>query len=81
MSSTDTEELTLSRAELRSLTGRRQVAAMVSWLHRHNWVYEAPDGRGDIPKVARSYFNAKMTGAPLPGARRAGPRVDFFCQT
>lgn len=70
--------LLLSRTELEALTGRRQVAAMVEWLHRHNWVYEAPDGRGDIPKVSRAYFDAKMAGTPLPGARRAAPRVDFF---
>jgi hypothetical protein len=69
----------LTRDELEALTGRRQVAAMVKWLHRHNWVYEAPDRRGDIPKVARSFFNAKMTGTPLPHAnRREAPRVDFF---
>ena len=71
-------DLLLTRAELEDLTGRRQAAAMVEWLHRHNWVFEAPDRRGDIPKVARAFFNAKMTGTPLPGARRAEPRVDFF---
>lgn len=69
----------LTRDELVALTGRSQPAAMVRWLHRHNWVYEAPDRRGDIPKVARAFFDAKMTGAPLPSAtRRSGPRVDFF---
>lgn len=69
--------LLLTREELEALTGKRQSAAMTSWLHRRNWVYEEADRAGDIPKVARAYFDAKMTGAPLPG-QRSGPRLGFM---
>lgn len=73
-----TPGILLTRAELQHLTDRRQAAAMAAWLHRHNWVYERGDRPGDLPKVSRAYFDARMSGTPMPGQQRSGPRVDFF---
>ena len=69
--------LTLTREELFELTGRKRPSGMMAWLDSRNWIYEPPARAGDVPKVAKAYFTARMTGAEIPG-RRAGPRLDFM---
>lgn len=69
----------LSRAELEALTGMQRPSAMMRVLTARNWVFEPPAKRGDVPKVARAYFDARMSGKPMPAAPRVGPRLDIFC--
>lgn len=66
----------LTRDEIEELTGAKTAAAQCRWLDMKNWIYET-DTKGR-PKVARAYFDARMTGAPLPGQRRNGPRLGFM---
>ncbi len=73
----ESSDLLLHKQELIDLTGKKQPARMIDWLERNNWLYEMPDRKGDIPRVARVYFVARMTGAQLPG-RRQRPRLDFM---
>ncbi len=72
--------LLLTRDELESLTGTKQPKRMAAWLHSHNWVHELPARRGDIPKVDRMYYHARMSGASPSGARRSGPHLDWMLQ-
>lgn len=60
--------LHLDRAELESLTGLQQPKRMCAWLLDREWVFEPPKRRGDIPKVARAYHDARQAngGKPLP---------------
>jgi len=73
--------LLLTRDDLQALTGHKSPAAMARWLRQRGWIHELPARQGDIPKVARAYFDARMTGAPLPGQRRVGPRLEFLTGT
>lgn len=69
--------LHLTREELVDLTGKSQPKRMCDWLTNRNWIFEAPDRRGGIPKVARAYWEARMTGRPLEGKpRRIEPNFD-----
>ncbi len=54
--------LTLTRAELKQLTGFMQAPKIASWLTSHGWVFELPGGRGAFPKVDRAYYLARMAG-------------------
>jgi hypothetical protein len=67
----------LTREELQQLTGYRQPSRMAAWLAERGWVFEPPARRGDIPKVDRAFYLARMSGAQ-PGRRREGPRLDFM---
>ena len=69
--------LLLTRDELVQLTGTKQPARMCSWLTARSWVFEPPARRGDVPKVDRGYYAARMSGQQ-PGQRRVGPRLDFM---
>lgn len=61
----------LERDELESLTGLKQPKRMCAWLTARGWVFEAPARRGDVPKVARAYHDARMSGQqPSPVKRR-----------
>jgi hypothetical protein len=69
----------LSRQELADLTGMKQPKRMTEWLHKRSWVYEPGARRGDIPKVDRAYYQARMSGTLSTSTlRRAGPRVDWM---
>ena len=67
----------LTRDELAQLTGTKQPKRMALWLHARHWVYEPPAKRGDVPKVDRGYYQARMTGNAA-GGRRPGPRLDWM---
>lgn len=66
----------LTREEIEDLTDAKTATAQCRWFEVRNWIYET-DAKGR-PKVARAYFDARMTGAPLPGQRRNGPRLGFM---
>lgn len=73
----DTPPLLLTADELKALTGTRQAKRMAAWLISRGWVFEPPARRGDIPKVDRAYYLARMSdqiGTP----RREGPRLGIF---
>lgn len=70
--------LTLTREELRELTGTQQPKRMARWLTDRGWVFEPPRG-SDVPKVDRTYYLARMSGQ-LATPRRPGPRLDFMLQ-
>lgn len=75
-------DLLLDRASLERLTGTVQPKRMCAWLAARGWVFEAPARRGDIPKVDRDYYHARMSGEK-PSAkqkRREGPRVDWMTE-
>ncbi len=75
----DTAPLLLTAEELRALTGTQQAKRMAAWLVARGWVFEAPGRRGEVPKVDRSYYLAKMSGQSAPGAsERVKPRLDFM---
>lgn len=67
----------LDRADLVSLTGMNQPKRMCDWLIARGWVFEMPARRGDIPKVAHAYHDARMSGQK-PAPRRTGPQLDFM---
>lgn len=69
--------LLLSASELRELTGFRKPSKMVDWLTQRAWVFEPPCKRGDIPKVDRAYFHARMSGQ-ASGPRRGRPNLDWM---
>ena len=72
-------QIHLTRDDLVALTGYGQPKRMCAWLHARGWVYEAPARRGDVPKVARAYHDARMSGAvAVGGARRNGPHLEFM---
>lgn len=68
-------DLHLSDADLVSLTGYTQPARQCAWLDERGWVFERPKRRGDRPRVARAYHDARMSGQPMPGNKRRG-RID-----
>ena len=69
----------LTRAELEALTDTVQPKRMCAWLEDRAWVFERPGRRGEIPKVARAYHDARMSGRKLD-AKCAGPKLDFMSQ-
>ena len=70
--------LVLTRAELRELTGLSQAKRITRWLESRGWVFEPPARRGDIPKVDRSYYLARMSARPAKSDRLTGPRLSFM---
>lgn len=64
----------LTRPDLEALTGTTQPKRMCAWLQARGWVYEPPSRRGELPKVDRAYYAARMSGQAA-GARRVGPRL------
>ncbi len=70
--------LTLSRAELHELTGFEQPKRMIGWLGARGWVFEPPARRGDVPKVDRAYYLARMSGRNDQGVQRVEPSFDFM---
>lgn len=76
-----TADLHLSHEQLCSLTGYSQPARQCAWLKSRGWVFEPPAKRGDGPKVAIAYHDARMSGAaPAPNARRR-PNLDWMLQS
>ncbi|MGV8822961.1 hypothetical protein [Methylibium petroleiphilum] len=74
-------DLLLDRATLERLTGTVQAKRMCDWLEARHWVFEPPARRGDIPKVAVVYYEARMTGRPMVAAqRRTEPSLDFLAE-
>ena len=69
--------LLLTPAELRELTGFQKPSKMVAWLTQRNWIFEPPLKRGDVPKVDRHYFHARMSGQ-IAGTRRNGPNLEWM---
>jgi hypothetical protein len=69
--------LLLTLEELQTLTGYRTRPKMIEWLIRRHWVFEPPGRKGDIPKVARAYFEACMSGQE-PTERRIRPNLDWL---
>ena len=66
--------LTLTTQELVGITGRKQAAAQIRWLARHQWVYAI--GGDGMPKVARAYFERRMVAGETPSKAsepQAGP--------
>jgi Domain of unknown function (DUF4224) len=63
-------DLLLTRAELEQLTDTVQAKRMCAWLTVRGWAFEPPARRGEIPKVARSYHDARMNGRPLADSTR-----------
>jgi hypothetical protein len=70
--------LHLTRDDLIALTGYEQPKRMCAWLQERSWVFEPPARRGDVPKVACEYHDARMTGARLALARRDGPHFEHL---
>lgn len=75
------QQIILTREELQMLTGLKRSSSMKSWLEHRGWLFEPPNKSSDFPKVARQYFDYRMSGTPLPGQRRSGPNLDFFKRT
>ena len=69
--------LLLTAQDLRELTGFSKPSKMTSWLENRAWVFEPPLKRGEVPKVSRAYFLARMSGQ-APGPRRARPNLDWM---
>lgn len=78
----------LDAEDLQRLTGTKQPKRQCAWLEANGWVFLPPARRGDIPKVARAYHDARLSGRapeqpqqPQQGQqRRAGPRLDWMLQ-
>jgi hypothetical protein len=69
--------LTRTREELVNLTSYHQPARMQAWLVARGWVFEPAQRRGDVPRVDRAYYLARMSGQ-APSPRRVGPDVSFL---
>lgn len=69
--------LTLTKEELQDLTGLKQPKRMTEWLRDRGWVFEPSSRRGDVPKVDRAYYLARMSGQ-RQAPRRTGPQLDFM---
>lgn len=75
-------DLVLTRDDLRALTGYRQTTRQIAWLTSRGWIFEPPARRGDHPKVARAYYDARMSGQPLPGLpRRSRVNLEWMLQS
>ncbi len=70
-------DITLTRAELGTLTGVTQPKRMSAWLRDNGWVFETPRGRG-VPQVDRAYYLARMSGQAVGAVKREKPRLDFM---
>lgn len=69
--------LLLTRQELRELTGFSMPSKMTAWLESRAWVFEPPCKSGEVPKVDRTYYLARMSGQ-TPAPRRSGPKLDWM---
>lgn len=69
--------LLLTAQELRELTGFSKPSKMASWLESRAWVFEPPLKRGEVPKVSRAYFLARMSGQ-VQSPRRARLNLDWM---
>lgn len=73
--------LLLTAEELQILTGTKQPKRMCDWLKERGWVFEAPSRRGELPKVDRGYYAARMSGQPAPETQRRGRlNLDWMLQ-
>jgi hypothetical protein len=76
------DALVLSRDELQQVTGLKRPSAMCKWLDDHGWPYEAPMRAGEMPIVAREYFQRRLVepGAVPVGRKlpRLKPNLDFM---
>jgi hypothetical protein len=73
--------LLLTRDELEALTGTKQPKRMCAWCTARGWIFERPARRGDVPKVDRAYYLARMSGqrtASIAPIGRPRVRVDFM---
>jgi hypothetical protein len=70
-------QLLLTRNELEALTGTRQPKRMAGWLVARGWFFEPAARCGDVPKVDRAYYLARMSGQK-PSPHRKGPALDFM---
>lgn len=70
----------LTDAELHQLTGYAQPSRQCAWLKSRGWVFEPPARRGERPKVARAYHDARMSGQPVQGKPRARPTTSWMTQ-
>jgi hypothetical protein len=64
--------LLLTRDELEALTSARGPKRMTAWLQARGWVFEPGARRGDVPKVDRSYYLARMSGQHPMHTRKRG---------
>lgn len=62
--------LCLTPNEVIELTGRAQPKRQIVWLAANGWKFEV--GGDGLPKVARSYFDARME---VPQPKRRGPNL------
>ena|SRR6059036_594102 len=71
--------LLLTRGELEALTSTKQPKRMAHWLATRGWVFEPAARRGDVPKVDRAYYFARMCGQRYAAAPdRPRVRLDFM---
>lgn len=73
-----TTPLLLTREELELLTGTKQPKRMGQWLAARGWHHEQPARRGDVPKVDRAYYAARMSGQQPQPQQRTRLRLDFM---
>ena len=76
-------DMLLTRAELVALTDTKQPKRMIAWLTARGWQFEEPAKRGEVPKVDRAYYLARMAGQKAPsadGARRVQPDFSALLQ-
>ncbi|MFN3630244.1 MAG: DUF4224 domain-containing protein [Casimicrobiaceae bacterium] len=73
-------DLMLNRDELETLTGTKQPKRMCDWLTARQWVFEAPSRRGDVPKVDRAYYLARMSGQQPGSKRKVKLNLDWMLQ-
>lgn len=69
--------LLLTRDELRELTGFAKPSKMTEWLQARDWVFEPSCKRGEVPKVDRAYYLARMSGQ-APGPKRHRPNLEWM---
>lgn len=73
--------LLLTREELEALLDTKQPKRMCDRLAARRWVFEPPTRRGDIPKVDRAYYLARMSGQQQDGpTRRTRLKLDWMTQ-
>lgn len=75
----------LDDEDLQRLTGTKQPKRQCAWLDKHGWVYLPPERRGERPRVARAYHDARLSGQlvqqpPQQAAerRRTRPTVNWM---
>jgi hypothetical protein len=75
------DALVLSREELQQVTGLKRPSAMCEWLEDRGWAFEPPRRAGELPVVARAYFERRLVGPPKVVDRtrpRLKPNFDFM---